>query len=127
MIKRYSRPEMVKIWSSETKFKIWYEIEAYACEAQAALGVIPTSCVEAIWKAKDIKFDIDNIFDGEKVTTYVKYGRGNAYSVNITKANNNLGFNTAIKKTPAAQSRQATNQGHRCGTRCQCHLGITGK
>lgn len=61
MIKRYSRPEMVKIWSSETKFKIWYEIEAYACEAQAALGVIPASCVEAIWKAKDIKFDIDRI------------------------------------------------------------------
>ena len=61
MIKRYSRPEMVKVWSSETKFKIWYEIEAYACEAQAALGVIPASCVKAIWKAKDIKFDIDRI------------------------------------------------------------------
>jgi|TARA_S200002703_G_scaffold156876_1_gene163451 hypothetical protein len=59
------------------------------------------------YKMQDIKFDIDNIFDGEKVTTYVKYGRGNAYSVNITKANNNLGFNTAIKKTPAAQGGQA--------------------
>lgn len=59
------------------------------------------------YEMKDIKFDIDNIFDGEKVTTYVKYGKGNSYSVNITKANNNLGFNTAIKKTPAAQGGQA--------------------
>jgi adenylosuccinate lyase len=61
MIKRYSRPEMVKIWSPETKFKIWYEIEAFACEAQAKLGIIPTSSVDAIWKARDIKFDIDRI------------------------------------------------------------------
>ncbi len=61
MIKRYSRPEMVKIWSPETKFKIWYEIEAYACEAQAKLGIIPDSSAKAIWKAKDIKFDIDRI------------------------------------------------------------------
>ena len=41
MIPRYSRPEMVAIWSPETKFRIWYEIEAHACDAQAALGVIP--------------------------------------------------------------------------------------
>ena len=61
MIKRYSRPEMVKIWSPETKFKIWYEIEAYACEAQAKLGVIPASSVDAIWKAKDKEFDINRI------------------------------------------------------------------
>ena len=52
---------MVKIWSPETKFKIWYEIEAYACEAQAKLGIIPDSSAKAIWKAKDIKFDIDRI------------------------------------------------------------------
>ena len=46
MIDRYSRPEMVKVWSDQTKFKIWYEIEAYACEAQAKLGVIPQETVE---------------------------------------------------------------------------------
>ena len=41
MIPRYSRPEMVAIWSPATKFRIWYEIEAHACEAMADLGVIP--------------------------------------------------------------------------------------
>jgi adenylosuccinate lyase len=41
MIPRYSRPEMTAIWSPETRFRIWFEIEAHACDAQAALGVIP--------------------------------------------------------------------------------------
>ena len=41
MIPRYSRPEMAAIWSPETKFRIWFEIEAHACDAQADLGVIP--------------------------------------------------------------------------------------
>ena len=41
MIPRYSRPEMVAIWSPQTKYKIWFEIEAHACDAQAELGVIP--------------------------------------------------------------------------------------
>ncbi len=41
MIPRYSRPEMVAVWSAETRFRIWFEIEAYACEAMAELGVIP--------------------------------------------------------------------------------------
>jgi hypothetical protein len=41
MIPRYARPEMSAIWSPETKFRIWFEIEAHACDAQAALGVIP--------------------------------------------------------------------------------------
>ena len=43
MIERYSRPEMVSIWSPSAKFRIWYEIEAHACDAQAMLGVIPVS------------------------------------------------------------------------------------
>jgi adenylosuccinate lyase len=46
MIPRYSRPEMVAIWSPETKFRIWFEIEAYACDALAELGVIPKSEAE---------------------------------------------------------------------------------
>lgn len=41
MIPRYSRPEMVAIWSPETKFRIWFEIEAHACDALAEIGVIP--------------------------------------------------------------------------------------
>lgn len=59
------------------------------------------------YKMSDIKFDFKNIFEGEKVTTYVKYGKSNDHSINITKSNNNLSFNTAIKKTPAAQGGQA--------------------
>ena len=70
MIERYSRPEMVKIWSPETKFKIWYEIEAYACEAQAKLGVIPIESVDAIWKAKDTEFDISRIDEIEAETKH---------------------------------------------------------
>ena len=41
MIPRYARKEMTDIWEPATKFKIWYEIEAHACDAQAELGVIP--------------------------------------------------------------------------------------
>lgn len=52
MIPRYSRPEMVAIWSPENKFRIWYEIEAHACDAQAELGVIPKESAAAVWKAK---------------------------------------------------------------------------
>ena len=70
MIERYSRPEMIKIWSPETKFNIWYEIEAYACEAQAKLGVIPIKSVDAIWKAKNTKFDISRINEIEAETKH---------------------------------------------------------
>ncbi len=41
MIPRYSRPEMTTIWEPQTRFRIWFEIEAYACDALAELGVIP--------------------------------------------------------------------------------------
>ncbi len=49
MIPRYSRPEMVAIWSPESKYRIWLEIEAHACDAQAALGVIPVEAAKAVW------------------------------------------------------------------------------
>ncbi|TVQ58345.1 MAG: adenylosuccinate lyase, partial [Rhodobacteraceae bacterium] len=61
MIPRYARPEMTAIWAPETKFRIWYEIEAHACDAQAALGVIPASAAEAVWRAKDVAFDVARI------------------------------------------------------------------
>ena len=70
MIERYSRPEMIKIWSPETKFNIWYEIEAYACEAQAKLGVIPIKSVDAIRKAKNTEFDISRINEIEAETKH---------------------------------------------------------
>ncbi len=49
MITRYSRPEMVAIWSAESKFRIWFEIEAHATEALARLGVVPQSAADALW------------------------------------------------------------------------------
>ena len=70
MIPRYSRPEMVAIWSPETKFHIWYEIEAHAADAQAALGVIPKAAAEAVWKARDVEFDVGRIDAIEAVTKH---------------------------------------------------------
>ena len=70
MIPRYSRPDMVAIWSPETKFRIWYEIEAHACDAQADLGVIPKDAAQAVWKAKDVEFDVAKIDEIEAVTKH---------------------------------------------------------
>ena len=70
MIPRYSRPEMVSIWSPETKFRIWFEIEAHACDAMADIGVIPRANAEAVWKAKDVKFDVARIDEIEAETKH---------------------------------------------------------
>ncbi len=48
MIPRYSRPEMTRIWSPENRYRIWFEIEAHACDAQAALGIIPQAAAHAV-------------------------------------------------------------------------------
>jgi adenylosuccinate lyase len=62
MIPRYSRPEMVAIWSPETRFRIWFEIEAHACDALAELGVIPKEAARTIWeKGAAARFDVDRI------------------------------------------------------------------
>jgi adenylosuccinate lyase len=62
MIPRYSRPEMTAIWSPETKFRIWFEIEAHAAEAMAELGTIPKDAARKIWeKGKSAKFDVARI------------------------------------------------------------------
>jgi len=50
MIPRYTRPEMAKIWEPETKFQIWFEIEAHAMDAQADLGVVPKEAAAAVWE-----------------------------------------------------------------------------
>jgi adenylosuccinate lyase len=68
MIPRYSRPEMARIWEPENKFRIWFEIEAHACDAQAELGVIPRSAAEAVWQKG--KFDIDRIDEIERETKH---------------------------------------------------------
>ena len=68
MIPRYSRPEMTSIWSEQSKFQIWFEIEAHACDAQAQLGVIPASAAAAVWKHG--KFDIDRINEIERETKH---------------------------------------------------------
>ena len=70
MIPRYSRPDMVSIWSPETKFRIWFEIEAHACDAMADLGVIPRANAEAVWKAREVEFDIDRIDEIERETKH---------------------------------------------------------
>jgi adenylosuccinate lyase len=70
MIPRYSRPDMVAIWEPQTKFRIWYEIEAHACDAQATLGVIPKANAEAVWKARDVTFDVARIDEIEAVTKH---------------------------------------------------------
>ncbi len=71
MIPRYSRPEMVAIWSPETKFRIWFEIEAHACDALADLGVIPKSAAQTIWeKGGNATFDVARIDEIEAVTKH---------------------------------------------------------
>ncbi|MDA4848216.1 adenylosuccinate lyase [Hoeflea poritis] len=71
MIPRYSRPEMTSIWSPESKFRIWFEIEAHACDALAELGVIPKSAAETIWeKGGKAEFDVSRIDEIEAVTKH---------------------------------------------------------
>ena len=68
MIPRYSRPEMTSIWSEESKFQIWFEIEAHACDAQAKLGVIPAEAAATIWQRG--AFEIDRINEIEHETKH---------------------------------------------------------
>ena len=68
MIERYSRKQMVDIWSQEEKFKIWFQIEAHACDAQAVLGVIPKESAKIIWEKG--QFNIDRIDEIEKTTKH---------------------------------------------------------
>ncbi|OXT00271.1 adenylosuccinate lyase [Notoacmeibacter marinus] len=71
MIPRYSRPDMVAIWSQETKFRIWFEIEAHACDALAELGVIPKKAARTIWeKGGAATFDVERIDEIERETKH---------------------------------------------------------
>ncbi len=68
MIPRYSRPEMTAIWEPENKFRIWFEIEAHACDAQAELGVIPKQAAEAVWERGT--FEVARIDEIERETKH---------------------------------------------------------
>jgi len=71
MIPRYTRPEMAAIWSPETRFRIWFEIEAHAADAMAELGIIPKTAAAKIWaKGKNAKFDIARIDEIERETKH---------------------------------------------------------
>jgi adenylosuccinate lyase len=71
MIPRYSRPDMAAIWSPETRFRIWFEIEAHATSALAELGVVPKEAAEAIWeRGSEAVFDVDRIDEIERVTKH---------------------------------------------------------
>src|ERR1700720_1550157 len=71
MISRYTRPEMAAIWEAQTRFKIWFEIEAHAADAQAELGVIPKAAAKAVWaKARDVIFDVARIEEIERETKH---------------------------------------------------------
>ncbi len=67
MIPRYSRPEMAAIWSPETRYRIWFEIEAHAADAMADLGIVPKAAAKKIWaKGKAAKFDTARIDEIER-------------------------------------------------------------
>jgi len=71
MIPRYARPEAAALWSPETRYRIWFEIEAHAADAMAELGVIPREAAAAIWaKGKDATFDADRIDEIERTTKH---------------------------------------------------------
>src|SRR5271154_412444 len=68
MIPRYSRPEMTKIWEPQNRYRIWFEIEAHACDAMAELGTIPKEAAKAIWERG--AFEPDRIDEIEKTTKH---------------------------------------------------------
>ena len=71
MIPRYSRPEMTAIWSPETRFRIWFEIEAHACDALAEIGVIPKDAAKTIWeRGGGAELNVGRIDEIENVTKH---------------------------------------------------------
>ncbi|NJL07467.1 MAG: adenylosuccinate lyase [Methylacidiphilales bacterium] len=71
MIPRYSRPQMASIWEPQTRFRIWFEIEAHAADAQAQLGVIPAEAAAKVWdKGQGAVFDVARIDEIERTTKH---------------------------------------------------------
>ena len=61
---------MIKVWSQQEKYKIWFEIEAYACEAMESISLIPKGTTKNVLKASGIDYDIDEIDAIEKITKH---------------------------------------------------------
>src|SRR5436190_22009648 len=71
MIPRYTRPELAAIWDPQTRFRIWFEIEAHAADAMAELGIIPKEAAKTIWdKARNATFDVARIDEIERETKH---------------------------------------------------------
>src|ERR1700676_2394502 len=71
MLSRYTRPEMAAIWEAQTRFRIWFEIEAHAADALAELGVIPKEAAKTVWaEARDVVFDVARIDEIERETKH---------------------------------------------------------
>jgi len=73
MIPRYTRPEMASIWADETKFRIWFEIEAHACTALERLGVIPEGTADAVWSRGDLPYDAGRVARILEIEAEVKH------------------------------------------------------
>src|SRR6201996_5488705 len=73
MITRYSRPAMVAIWAPENRFRIWFEIEAHACDAQAKLGVIPESAAKTVWEKGDKPYNAARVARIDEIEAVTKH------------------------------------------------------
>jgi adenylosuccinate lyase len=73
MIPRYSRPEMVLIWEPANKFRIWFEIEAHACDAQAKLGVIPAAAARAVWEKGAKPYTAERVARIDQIESVTKH------------------------------------------------------
>ena len=73
MIPRYSRPEMTKIWEPENRFRIWFEIEAHACDALAEIGVIPKDSAKTIWAKGNIPYTPERSARIDEIETVTKH------------------------------------------------------
>ncbi len=71
MIPRYTRAEIASIWDAQTRYRIWFEIEAHAADAMANIGLIPESAAKAIWdKGREASFDTKRIDEIERETKH---------------------------------------------------------
>ncbi len=73
MIPRYSRPAMVAIWAPENRFRIWFEIEAHACDAQAELGVIPHQAAKLVWEKGDRPYNAARVARIDEIEAVTKH------------------------------------------------------
>ena len=72
MIPRYSHKDMTQIWDPQTRFRIWFEIEAHAADKMAELGIVPREAARVIWeKGGNAVFDVARIDEIESVTKQI--------------------------------------------------------